>query len=184
MIHPRCRLFISNHTEKIMNNPISTGIKAIDKLTDGLHPSVIIVIGFRSVVGKTTFLQFLIKNICEELKIPSLFFNMESAREKSFVQMNRELPDSPLPNASLPFFSDDTPFLSINALCERAKALGKFCGVKIVFIDMLGLVSVEMDAKPVYEQMSEKMQKLKYFAREFDVPVVVTTQIASIDGRF
>ena len=39
MIHPRYRLIPSNHTEEIMNTPISTGIKAIDKLTIGLHPS-------------------------------------------------------------------------------------------------------------------------------------------------
>ncbi len=51
-------------------------------------------------------------------------------------------------------------------------------GVKIIFIDYIGLIAVENPNAPVYEQVSEVSKSLKALARELNIPIVVLCQVA------
>ena len=51
-------------------------------------------------------------------------------------------------------------------------------GVKIIFVDYLGLISAERQDIPRWEQMSEISRSLKALARELAIPVIVLSQVS------
>ena len=50
--------------------------------------------------------------------------------------------------------------------------------VKIIFIDYIGLISVEDNKKETWEQVSEISKSLKALARELNIPIVALCQVA------
>lgn len=47
----------------------------------------------------------------------------------------------------------------------------------VAFIDYLGLITVENDRKPPYERVSEITRKMKILTNEYDIPVVLLSQL-------
>jgi replicative DNA helicase len=50
-------------------------------------------------------------------------------------------------------------------------------GVKIIFIDYIGLITSENADAPLYEQQSAVSKSLKSLARELEIPIVVLCQV-------
>ena len=50
-------------------------------------------------------------------------------------------------------------------------------GVKIIFVDYIGLISPEDNKQPRHEQISQISRSLKALARELDVPIVALSQV-------
>ena len=51
-------------------------------------------------------------------------------------------------------------------------------GVKIIFIDYIGLITTEDTSAPAYEQVAEISKSLKALARELDIPIVALSQVS------
>jgi replicative DNA helicase len=77
-----------------------------------------------------------------------------------------------------PLYIVDTPNMKLIDLRANARRLVVNHGVKIIFVDYIGLISVENANAPVYEQVSEVSKSLKALARELNIPIVVLCQVA------
>ncbi len=82
--------------------------------------------------------------------------------------------------ASLPFFIDDTPALSISGLRTRARRLKRMHNLKLLIVDYLQLVrgSTSLAQNNRVQEVSEITQGLKAIAKELDLPVVALSQLS------
>lgn len=82
--------------------------------------------------------------------------------------------------ASLPFFIDDTPALTISALRTRARRLKRTQNLGMLVVDYLQLVrgSAAVAAQSRVNEVSEITQGLKAIAKELNIPVIALSQLS------
>ena len=179
--------------------PIKSNFKNLDSLTGGFFPGEVTVVGARPTIGKTAFIGSLIKNIIREPGNNCLFFSIEMAAEtfrKRLATSMLRIPFSKIRDSKLnqteeeslkkqlkeindfPLYIVDKPDQNIMDLCKQAKKIVREKDIKIIFIDYLGLIHTPVDCAPVFEQASLIIKKLKILARELNIPIVLTCQVA------
>jgi replicative DNA helicase len=79
--------------------------------------------------------------------------------------------------ASVPFFIDDTPALSIGALRTRARRLMRQQGLGLIVVDYLQLLRGS-DAENRVQEISEITRGLKALAKDLNVPVLALSQLS------
>lgn len=184
---------------------VPTGFTALDELTGGFQNSEMIIIGARPSIGKTSFALTMAANISLHHKIPCGFFSSEMSRFnivfrllalesrislgklKTGLLKNTEWNDLVMTAGVLyeaPLYIDDTPNISILDLKGQARRMVRKHGVKIIFVDYIGLVSPEDKKLPRHEQIAEISRSLKSLARELNIPVVALSQVGrQTEGR-
>ncbi|MBF8247023.1 MAG: replicative DNA helicase [Rickettsia sp.] len=84
----------------------------------------------------------------------------------------------------MPFFIDDTAYLSINALKIKIRKLQRKYNLKILFIDYLQLMQSSKSYNSRVLEVSDITQGLKNIAKELDIPIVVLSQLSrSVEQR-
>lgn len=178
---------------------IASGIDELDGMTSGFQNSEFTVIGARPSMGKTALAMSFMEHIAINNKIPCGFFSLEMSSsmigQRLFSQAGR-IPGFKLKSGHLrkdemqklqltaekcygaPLFIVDQPNMKLVDLRAMARRMVSKFGVKIIFIDYIGLIGVENNKAPVYEQVSEVSKSLKNLARELDIPVVALCQVA------
>jgi len=76
-----------------------------------------------------------------------------------------------------PLYIVDMPNMKLLDLRAMARQLCLQEGVKIIFIDYLGLISSENNLIPRHERFAEISQSLKSLARELNIPVIALSQV-------
>lgn len=178
---------------------IPSGFSDLDTKTSGFQNSELIVIGARPSMGKTALALSMIEHIAVDNKIPCGFFSLEMSYEaigqrllsqvsrvpgfkirsgllrdnemQSLVQAAGRCYNSPLSIVDTP----NMQLLDIRAIARRMVANN---GVKIIFIDYIGLISTETPTTQVWEQVSEITRSLKALARELNIPIVALCQVS------
>ncbi len=95
------------------------------------------------------------------------------------IQSNDEL-------ASLPFFVDDTPALSISAVRTRARRLKRVSNLGLIIVDYLQLLTASTRGNNInrVQEISEITQGLKALAKELNVPVLALSQLSrAVEAR-
>jgi len=177
---------------------IPSGIPELDRMTNGFQDSNLIIIGARPSIGKTAIAVNMMEHIAVEKKIPCGFFSLEmpdtqiverlssmKGRIDSFkIKTGRlSIPDLKNLNTALgkifegPLYVVDQPNMKLLDLKAMARRMVKENGVKIIFIDYMGLITPENRMSPGYEQMSLVSKTLKTMARELEIPVVALVQL-------
>ena len=178
---------------------IPSGFGRLDSMTSGFQNSEMIIIGARPSMGKTALALNMMESIAVDNKIPCGFFSLEMSYEqigqRLLSQIGR-IPGGKLRSGMLkvedfqklqdaagrcfeaPLYIVDTPNMKLIDLRAMARRLVVNHGVKIIFIDYIGLVTVENANAPVYEQVSEVSKSLKALARELNIPIVALCQVA------
>jgi replicative DNA helicase len=87
-----------------------------------------------------------------------------------FVQASQRL-------ASVPFFIDDTPALSIGGLRTRARRLMRQQGLGLIIVDYLQLLRGS-NAENRVQEISEITRGLKALAKDLNVPVLALSQLS------
>jgi replicative DNA helicase len=87
-----------------------------------------------------------------------------------FVQASQRL-------ASVPFFIDDTPALTIGALRTRARRLMRQQGLGLIVVDYLQLLRGG-DTENRVQEISEITRGLKALAKDLNVPVLALSQLS------
>jgi replicative DNA helicase len=178
---------------------IPSGFEALDLLTAGFQDSEFIVIGARPSVGKTALALNMATTMAVHKKIPLGFFSLEMSdlaltkriiSSESLVDANiirtghlklsdyTHILDAASRIYDAPFYIVDTPNMKLLDLRAQARKMRSQQGVRIIFIDYLGLISSEHYNLPRYEQISEISRSLKSLARELNIPVVVLCQLS------
>ena len=82
--------------------------------------------------------------------------------------------------ATLPFFIDDTPALTVGQLRTRARRLKRQHGLSLIIVDYLQLMhpsaGVKVDNR--VQEISEITRSLKAIAKELDLPVLALSQLS------
>ena len=125
-------------------NGLATGFADLDRMTDGLHGSEMIVIAARPSMGKTSIAMNIVEHVVLEQKLPAAVFSLEMSAEALVLRMMCSLArvnlrsiregfmsEADFPKltgaagrlANAPLFIDDSAALSILQLRARARRL-------------------------------------------------------------
>ena len=178
---------------------VPTGFAKLDTYTSGFQDSELIIIGAPPSIGKTALALSMIQNIACEKRIPCGFFSLEMPYEsigmrllaqEARVPMNKirsgmlkiddvkKIQDAAGRWFEAPLYTVDTPNMKLLDLRAVARRMVKNQGVKIIFIDYIGLISTDDPTAPVFEQVSLISKSLKALARELSIPIVALCQVA------
>jgi replicative DNA helicase len=185
-------------SRKEMLTGVPSGFDKLDMLTCGFQKSEMIVIGARPSMGKTAFALNIAANITINEKRPAAFFTLEmtdialgtrllsseshvdsNAIKTGFINQSNfpRILEAAARMYDAPLYTVDRPNMKLLDLRAQARSLRSEKKVEIIFIDYLGLIGMENNSMPRYEQVSEISRSLKALARELNIPVVVLSQV-------
>ena len=186
---------------------LTTGLYDLDNITEGLHPTQLVIIAARPAVGKTAFALNVAVGAAKATKKNIAIFSLEMPAEQLILRMisslgqidNKKLQTGRLENddwkrvneamsqlADTNIFFHDAGGITANeiaAKCRRLSTQGE--GLGLVIIDYLQLI----DASSKYagsrqQEVSEISRKLKTLALELEVPVIALSQLSrSVEKR-
>ena len=188
-------------------NGLTTGFGELDYLTEGLHPTQLIIIAARPAVGKTAFALNLALAAAKSTKKNIAIFSLEMPAEQLIMRMisslgqidNKKLSTGKLENEDWKRFNEAISILAdtniyfhdaggvtpaeIKAKCRRLATQGE--GLGLVVIDYLQLI----DSSSKYsgsrqQEVSEISRALKTMALELEGPVIALSQLfRSVEKR-
>ena len=179
---------------------LATGFVDLDRMTDGLHGSEMIVVAARPSMGKTSLAMNIVEHVVLEDKLPAAVFSLEMSAEALVLRMMcsiarvnlrsiREgfMSESDFPKltsaagrlANAPLFIDDSAGLSILQLRARARRLHQMHGVKLFVVDYLQLLhsTARRFQENRQQEISDISSGLKALAKELKAPVLVLSQL-------
>ncbi|WNO59966.1 replicative DNA helicase [Rheinheimera sp. MMS21-TC3] len=179
---------------------ISTGYVDLDKMTNGLQPSDLIIVAARPSMGKTTFAM----NLCEHAAItsdkPVLIFSLEMPSEQIMMRIlaslgridqtkvrTGQLEDEDwarlssaieLLNSKGKMYIDDASGLTPTEVRSRARRVAReHGGLSMIMVDYLQLMTVPGLTENRTLEIAEISRSLKALAKELKVPVVALSQL-------
>jgi replicative DNA helicase len=183
---------------------IPTGFVDLDNLTAGLQKNELIIVAARPSVGKTAFALNLIRHIVVEERMPALFISLEQAKVelaerllcsqarvdshkvrkgnlagediRKLIEANEVLKGNK-DTGYVKLFLDDAPQQTMLRIAANARRLKLRHDLRIVVIDYLQLIEPEDRKAPRQEQVAQISRRLKFLARELQIPVVALAQV-------
>jgi replicative DNA helicase len=177
---------------------IPTGFLDLDNLTAGLQNSELIILAARPSVGKTAFALNLLRHMVVDEGIAALFVSLEQARveiaerllccqsrvnshhlRKGILdseEMERLIAGGELLRQGK-LFIDDTPGQNMLRIAANARRLKLRHNIRIVVIDYLQLIDPDDKRDSRQEQVAAISRRLKFLARELDIPVIALAQV-------
>lgn len=175
---------------------VSTGFFGLNKLTNGLQKSELILLAARPAMGKTALALNIAQHAAEDGKIVALF-----SLEMSKAQLGARLVSSlsgvaatkinsgtmtdeeyrAMLNAvdligNSRLFVDDTGALTVAGLRMKAKRFKQEHGLDLIVVDYLQLMqSTAMNNR--VQEISEISRGLKLLARELNIPILALSQL-------
>src|SRR5450432_3944150 len=179
---------------------LGTGFVDLDRMTDGLHGSEMIVIAARPSMGKTSLAMNIVENVVLEQKLPAAVFSLEMSAESLVLRMMcsiarvnlrsiREgfMNESDFPKltsaagklANAKLFIDDSAGLSILQLRARARRLHQQHGVKLFVVYYLQLLhsTSRRSQDNRQQEIADISSGIKALAKELKLPVIVLSQL-------
>jgi replicative DNA helicase len=181
-------------------NGLATGFADLDRMTDGLHGSEMIVVAARPSMGKTSLAMNIVENVVLEQNLPVGVFSLEMSAESlvlrmlcSIARVNlrsiREgfMSESDFPKltsaagrlAKAKLLIDDSAGLSILQLRARARRMHQQHGVKLFVVDYLQLLhsTARRSQENRQQEIADISSGIKALAKELKVPVLVLSQL-------
>jgi len=183
---------------------IPTGFVDLDNLTAGLHNNELIIIAARPSVGKTAYALNVVRHVVVEEKLPAFFVSLEMAKvelaerllccqsrvdahkvrkgqlNSDDIQKLIAAQDALRGNKHDGFvklFIDDAPQQTMLRIAANARRLKLRHGLRLVVIDYLQLIEPESRKDPRQEQVAQISRRLKFLARELQIPVIALAQV-------
>ena len=177
---------------------VSTGFRDLEALTGAPRPGQMIVIAGRPGSGKTVFGASIARNMAIRQNAAILYATLEMTVEEMALrnlaaeaQVNftalrdRRLSDQEMDRIELtgarldsaPFFTLDTPQLSVVQLNAEIAKCNAETPLAAVFVDYLQLVHANGKLVSRQEQVAELSRELKLSARENGLPIFVLAQL-------
>ncbi len=184
---------------RLENNGLSSGFKALDKITGGFQKGELTTVAVKPGMGKTAFLLSIANNIAiknnhsvaifsserSNLKITNRLIESETGMSLNKL-MYGKFKDSEQDHmlslissiAKANIYLDDTPALSAEELEKKSRALKLEYNVDLIIVDYLELLTTSItDTASREEQLSRIVQTLKDIARELNLPILLFSQI-------
>lgn len=177
--------------------PLKTGIRFLDEKVKGLFPGRLYIVGARPGMGKTAFALTVADNISRYH--PCLFLSLEMTKEelamrqkamRTGISVDRQQEAEKLSQddwkaliaanqdvEKLALTIIETAGLSLTAVRSAARRFKRRKGNFVLFIDYLGLMSMDGGLKKVH-QIEQITTALKGLAKELEIPVVLLSQLS------
>lgn len=186
---------------------ISTGYTDLDKKTNGLQQSDLIIIAGRPSMGKTSFAMNLVENAALRTEKVVLVYSLEMPAESISMRMlsslghieqgkirTGQLDDDDWPRLTsainllneCKLFIDDTAGISPSEMRSRTRRLAREHGeIGLIMVDYLQLMQVGSGgSENRTNEISEISRSLKALAKEFNCPVIALSQLnRSLESR-
>jgi len=192
---------------------VTSGFTDFDNLLGGMQKSDLIILAARPSMGKTSFAINVAQNAASALARNGNngcavgVFSLEMSADQIAARMlssaagisaqqlsNGHLSDADFRRlaeasgqlAELPFYIDDTPQLSINAMRARARRMKRQYGIGLLIVDYLQLMTGSRGGREEnrVQEVSEISQGLKTIARELNIPVIALSQLSrAVESR-
>ena len=188
--------------ENLSISGVPSGFADLDNLTAGMQNSELVIVAARPSVGKTAFALNLVRHVIIEEHLPVVFFSLEMARielaerllacqarvdshkiRKGHLNSDdiQKLMDAGDVLRKAKLYIDDTPqrsMIQIGATSRRLmKKEEKNGGLKLIVIDYLQLIEPENRRDPRQEQVAQISRRLKFLARDLNIPVIALAQV-------
>jgi replicative DNA helicase len=177
---------------------LPTGFHDLDNIMAGLQNSELVIVAARPSVGKTAFALNLVRHIAVEEGHPAFFVSLEQSRielaERLLCCQSRvnshklrtghpnseemqKLIDAGGVLSKAKLFIDDTPGQGMMRIAANARRLKLRHKIKLVVIDYLQLIEPDNRRDSRQEQVAHLSRRLKFLARELQIPVVSLAQV-------
>lgn len=184
---------------------IPSGFYDIDKVTSGWQGSDLIIVASQTSMGKSSFILSMIRNIVVDFEIPTIIFSPEMTSNQIVHRLmsaetgigltklrtgrleNHEWEQLSVKVKKLeksPLYINDSPNLSINQFCLKAKEMVEENHVRIIFIDNIHLMSSNNKGNGDItreHEISIISRRLKGLAKELNVPIIAISQLSRQD---
>jgi replicative DNA helicase len=177
---------------------LATGFLDLDEITAGLQNSELVIVAARPSVGKTSIALNLARHMSVEEKAPIFFVSLEQSRIELAERLlccqarvdSHKLRKGHLGSGDMEklieagdvlrqakLFIDDTPGQGMLRIAANARRLKLRHQIRCVMIDYLQLIEPDNRRDSRQEQVSQISRRLKFLARELQVPVVALAQL-------
>jgi replicative DNA helicase len=177
---------------------LPTGYLDLDEKTAGFHKNELIIVGARPSTGKTAFALNLVRNMSVDHEVPAFFVSLEQSRVELAERMlccqakvdSHKLRKGHLSGEDVEklfaaseqlsrakLFIDDTPAQGMLRIAANARRLKLKHDIRIVMIDYLQLIEPDNRRDSRQEQVAAISRRLKFLARELEIPVVALAQV-------
>ena len=175
---------------------VPTGLVDLDRLTGGLRPGQLVVLGARPSMGKSALALDIALNVAGMIG-PALFVSAEMG---SGELANRVLAGGGVPSdrilgarldeidfrrlgerrddlAGVPLLIDDSPGATLASIRARARRQASRGGLSLLAVDYLQLIDAPGRRERREAEVAEISRGLKALARELQVPVLAAAQL-------
>lgn len=192
--------------QHIHNNPgdmegVTTGFADLNKITNGLHKSDLILLAARPSMGKTALALNIAANAARAGKVVALF-SLEMSKTQlgnrllstmsgvDSMSLNtgnlsdedmRELIDALARMEQYKLFIDDTAGMTLLEMRSKARRIKHEHGLDLMVIDYLQLMQggrSRLSEQNRQQEISEISRSLKALARELDIPILALSQLS------
>jgi replicative DNA helicase len=177
---------------------LASGFVDLDEKTAGLHNSELVILAARPSVGKTGFALNVARHIAVEEAHPVFFVSLEMARVELAERLlcsqakvdSHRLRKGTLGSEDMDrliaaggvlrrakLFIDDSPAQNMLRIHANARRLQLREQIRLVIIDYLQLIEPENRRDPRQEQVAQVSRRLKFMAKELEIPVLALAQV-------
>jgi replicative DNA helicase len=177
---------------------VASGFVDLDEKTAGFHNSELVILAARPSVGKTALALNLARHMAVEEKHPIFFVSLEQSRIELAERLlccqarvdSHKLRKGHLASDEMQrlieaggvlgkakLFIDDTPGQGMLRIAANARRLKMRHHIRTVFVDYLQLIEPDNRRDNRQEQVATISRRLKFLARELQIPVVALAQV-------
>lgn len=190
---------LQNHGDTLTG--ISTGFRDLDRVTNGLQRSDLILVAARPSMGKTAFTLNLAYNVAVKGKGSVAFFSLEMSAEQlvgRILSSATEIDSDKLRTGQLrpedwnkvasqmgtllssQLYIDDTPGLTVQMMRSKLRRLKVEKGLDLIIVDYVQLMTGRNggNSDNRQQEISEISRNLKLIAREMNVPLIALSQLS------
>lgn len=178
---------------------VPTGFYQLDRMTNGLQKSDLIIIAARPSVGKTALAMNIVTNAAIEGKAKCAVFSLEMSKQQLAQRMlcsvakvdmtkalHGELSDNDWSRlwkahkklSQCKIYVDDSSLNRPSQILSKCRKLKRERGLDLIMIDYLQLMSADGKSDNRQTEVGEISRKMKILAKEINVPVILLSQMS------
>ena len=178
---------------------IPTGFYQLDRMTNGLQRSDLILIAARPSVGKTSLAMNIVSNAAIEGKAKCAVFSLEMSKAQlaqrmlcsvANVDMSKalhgELEESDWTKlwkahktlSECKIYADDSSLNTPSQILSKCRKLKREKGLDLIMIDYLQLMTGDTKSDNRQTEVSDISRRMKILAKEINVPVILLSQLS------